>query len=213
MQKRFLDDKVIIIGNESILQKSKLKVYINARYLKSLVVMHHIVTADLFEEMYIMCDGMAFDSLKKWTQTNTAFNTLYYISSAELQSNYLCSPYLGIIINSRIAKPNRLYCLQNVSVYFQVLQSNGINVIGEFLNFIYDMPNIRVLEINSTREISVTCDVLSAAVKTIAANPNLECVNISDNLIDDSDFSKVAEKLKYISSLKSINISTNQISV
>jgi len=159
-----------------------------------------------------MYDGMAFDSLKKWTQTNTAFSTLYYISSAELPSNYLCGPCLGIIINSRIAKPNRLYCLQNMSVYFQVLQSDGINVIGEFLKFIYNISNIRVLAINCTKEISVTCDVLSATVKTITANPNLECISISDNFIDDSDFSKIAEKLKNILSLKSIDISRNQIS-
>ena len=207
-----IEGEVTIIGYQNSLQTTRMRVYINAMCLKSVEVLDNIVATSNFEEMYIMCEGMEFDTLKSWTQTDAAFNALYHASSAKVQSK-IHNMCLKIIINSRNSKLNKLYGLQNVSVYFEVLQTEGIlNVLEEFFNFIQGMSNIRVLTVKCTKEISVTCDVPSATVKIIATNPYLECINISDSHIDDSDFSKIAEKLKSISSLGSIDISKNQIS-
>ena len=203
----------VISGEQSILEKADTKVYINARSSTSSHFIDQIIRSRNYEELYILSDDRVFDYYKKDSLMETALDIIFTISTTALHPLRCNYPSLKIIVNSCQVIPKKLINLQNACFYLQVLlpMDGVVDVIKDFLSFIVEFSSIRALCINCNKELSRVCNISGSIVGILAANIDLERLNISGNNIVDSDFSKISEKLVCISSLESIDISSNEI--
>ena len=212
-----IDGDVVICDEQSdILEKDDTKIYVNARSFTSSHFINRLTKSRRFEELYILSNDNVFDSYKKDPLMETELDIIFTISTTTLDTLQFkgCNhPSFRIIVNSCKVLPKKLINLPNMYILLQVLPIEGVeDAMKDFLSFIVELSSIRALYINCNKEFSKACNHITGwIVSILELNCDLEVLNISDNDIGDSDFSKISEKLKCISSLKSIDIRSNEI--
>ena len=205
----------VLNGEQSILEQVGTKIYINAASFKSSHFIDQIIKSRNYEELYILSDEGVTDCYKRDPSIETVVDIGFVISTTALHLSQFQGynhPSLRIIVNSSQGTPKEPSNLPNMCFFIQILPVQGVvDVIKIYLSTIIEFSSIRSLYINCNEEFSRACNISDNIVNILEANTDLQCLNISDNNIDDCDFSKISEKLKCISSLKSIDISSNEI--
>jgi len=210
-----VNNEEVISGEQAILEKADTKVYIGARSFTSSHFIDRLIRSRRYEELYILSDDRVFDYYKNGTLIETALDIMLTTSTTALDPLHFqksSHPCLKVIVNSCQVIPKKINNLPNASFCLQILPAEGVvDVISEFLSFVIEIPNIRALSICCKKEFSKLCNIPGCIVDILQENTDLECLNISDNNLDDGDFSKISEKLVCMSCLKSIDISNNEI--
>ena len=205
----------VISGEQSILEKVGTKIYVIARSFKSSHLIDQITRSRHYEELYILSDDGVIDCYKEYPLIQTAVDIGFVISTTPLHSSKFqeCNyPSLRAIVNSCQVIPKKPISLPNMAFFIHIIPKEVVvNAIKNHFSFIAKFSKIRALYINCDKITVREYNVTGSIIDILEANTDLECLNISDNNINDDEFSTLSEKLKCISSLKSIDIGRNDI--
>ena len=202
------------------------KMFINARPLNTLQLLENDLyfLSGTISEIYTIMNCRLSDFNEQQLNKQASMNIKLILSNETVTSleslqtqAYMQLPCLTILVSSQVDNTEGISSklvssMPEISFIHIVVMKmiNVNNVIDNILKDLLNITSIKMLEIHIKEGVNKHSKIIS---KIISGNKELEALNLSNNNLESSEITDIASGIKCISSLQSVNLSNNSITV